>query len=183
MEQRNSKHHPNGSRGGEYEINVNVDERRQLVNHLLEDLHRRFGADLVSVVLYGSTARGDCRPDSDIDLLIVSAALPQSKLERIRLVAPLVEALRYNFEHARHKLAPYISLILKNRTEASYHSPLYLDMLEEAVILFDKQGFIASVFDEMKERLKALGSRRVTIGDKWYWDLKPDYRWGEEIRV
>lgn len=183
MEQRDLKHRRNSSRSGHYEINVNVDERRQLVKLILEDLHHHFGASLVSVVLYGSTARGDCRPDSDIDLLIVCAALPQSKLERIRLAAPVVETVRNNFEHTFHKLAPYISLILKNRTEASYHSPLYLDMLDEAVILFDKHGFIASVFDEMKERLKALGSRRVVIGGKWYWDLKPDYRWGEEFKV
>ncbi|MBV8886104.1 MAG: nucleotidyltransferase domain-containing protein [Chroococcidiopsidaceae cyanobacterium CP_BM_RX_35] len=38
------------------------------LRHYLEVLH---GEQLVQVVLYGSQARGDAKPDSDIDILIV----------------------------------------------------------------------------------------------------------------
>ena len=183
MKHKNREQQPNDARSSYYDINVSLDERQQLVNHILEEMQHHFGANLVSLVLYGSTARGDCRPDSDIDLLIICDGLPQSKLERIRLAAPVVEKVRKHFEQTFHKPAPYISLILKNQTEASYHSALYLDMLEEGKILFDRNEFITSVFAEMRQTLKALGSRRIVIGNKWYWDLKPDYRWGEEFRV
>jgi hypothetical protein len=30
----------------------------------------------------------------------------------------------------------------------------------------------------MRDRLDALGSRRIWRGTRWYWDLKPDYRPG-----
>jgi predicted nucleotidyltransferase len=39
-------------------------------------LEQRFGADLVSVVLFGSRARGDAKPGSDIDVLVVVRGLP-----------------------------------------------------------------------------------------------------------
>jgi len=44
--------------------------------------HRLLGKQLVSVVLYGSRARGDARPDSDFDLLIIAASLPDEKQRR-----------------------------------------------------------------------------------------------------
>lgn len=42
----------------------------------------RWGDDLVSVVLFGSHARGDAHPHSDIDLLVVVEGLPQGWRER-----------------------------------------------------------------------------------------------------
>lgn len=38
-------------------------------------LRARFGADLVSVVLFGSWARAEACPDSDLDLLVVARGL------------------------------------------------------------------------------------------------------------
>jgi hypothetical protein len=31
--------------------------------------------------------------------------------------------------------------------------------------------------------LNSLHAKRKRVGKKWYWDLKPDYRLGEEIRI
>ena len=43
-----------------------------------ELLRQTLGDNLVSVVLFGSVARGEARPDSDIDLLIVDPSLGDS---------------------------------------------------------------------------------------------------------
>lgn len=48
----------------------------------VELLKARFGADLVSLVVFGSHARGEARPGSDIDVLIVVRGLPGSRWER-----------------------------------------------------------------------------------------------------
>ncbi|MEM0011313.1 MAG: nucleotidyltransferase domain-containing protein [Candidatus Bathyarchaeia archaeon] len=58
---------------------------RSLLSRLLNALLAHFGDNLVSLVVYGSVARGSARRDSDIDLLIVANALPRSRMERQNL--------------------------------------------------------------------------------------------------
>jgi len=37
---------------------------------------------------------------------------------------------------------------------------------------------------ELKMRLLKLGAKRIFIDkERWYWDLKPDYKFGEVIAV
>ena len=56
-------------------------------------------------------------------------------------------------------------------------------MTEDARILHDADGCLARVLDRLRHRLRELGSRHVWRGDAWYWDLKPDYRWGDVIEL
>lgn len=58
---------------------------------LMDEIVRRILATLTAdkVILFGSLARGDARPDSDIDLLVIAP----SSLPRHRRSAPLYGAL------------------------------------------------------------------------------------------
>ncbi|HHT9124944.1 MAG TPA: nucleotidyltransferase domain-containing protein [Candidatus Brocadiia bacterium] len=155
---------------------------KRIYETYLDFLKQELRDNLVSVVLYGSVARGQYRDDSDIDLLIVCEDLPDDRFKRneifINIEDRLPEALGINPLEV-----PYISTISKTREGAGYHSPLYLDMVEDGKILFDKGGFIQKVFNDIKERLKELGAKRIWIGDKWYWDLKPDFKPGEVVEI
>ncbi|MFP3189171.1 MAG: nucleotidyltransferase domain-containing protein, partial [Sulfolobaceae archaeon] len=63
-----------------------------LLNNMLKIMKEEFKDDLISVVVYGSVARGDNRNDSDVDLLIIMKNLPKdSMLKRIRLFETKVE--------------------------------------------------------------------------------------------
>ena len=44
---------------------------RKILKKLKKELMRIYGDQMHSILLYGSRARGDERPDSDIDILIV----------------------------------------------------------------------------------------------------------------
>jgi len=58
-----------------------------------------------------------------------------------------------------------------------------LDMIYDAVILYDAQGFFAGVLERLRRRLDELGAKRVRVGRRWYWILKEPYTPGEEIVI
>lgn len=138
------------------------------------------GERLVSLVLFGSVARGQARPTSDIDLIVVAEAFPRSLVDRRRPLLGLWEEAR-----AAQGL-PYVewNLVTKTPDEARVHSPLYLDVVEDGIVIFDRNGFFQTVLQGLRERMQALGSRRIHLPDgSWYWDLKPDFRFGEVVEL
>ena len=138
------------------------------------------GRRLRSLVLFGSVARGQGTERSDIDLLVIAAGFPRSLAERRR---PLLAA----WSHARARSAlPAVdwNLVTKTPEEASSHSPLYLDIVEDGILLVDRGAFFRTVLEGMRARMRELGSRRVFLEvGSWYWDLKPDYRFGEIVEI
>lgn len=155
-----------------------------LLNNMLKILKEEFKDDLISVVVYGSVARGDNRNDSDVDLLIIMKNLPKdSMLKRIRLFETKVED-KLNLDEY-WKMGYYISLspVLKTPEEAEKFSPLYLDMVYDAVILYDRNYFFTRILQKLRDRLKELGAERVRMGKKWYWVLKKDSRFGETVEL
>jgi hypothetical protein len=134
----------------------------------------------MSLVLFGSVARGEARPSSDIDLLVVADGFPRSLAERRRWLLDEWTRLR----RERGLAAVDWNLVTKTPDEARYHSPLYLDIVEDGILLFDRDGFLQSILDAMRTRMGVLGSRRVYLSDRsWYWDLKPDFRFGEVVEL
>lgn len=63
------------------------------------------------------------------------------------------------------------------------HPPILLDVVEEGVTIYDKDGFLERELSKLKDRLKELGAKRVKGKHGWYWVLKPDIRFGEVLRV
>lgn len=91
-------------------------------------LDELYGHRLVHLVLYGSQARGDALPGSDVDVLVVLAGLvePGTEIER---VSPITAAL--SLEHDIVISCVYVS-------EERYireNSPLLLNVRREGVVV------------------------------------------------
>jgi hypothetical protein len=142
------------------------------------------GDNLVSVVLFGSVARGEAGGDSDIDLLIVADDLPPGRFARLRLLEKLDDDFEDDLAGLRALgLWPRVSKLMKTRAEASRVVPLYLDLVEDARLLYDRDGFFRSVLARLKASLERLGSERRSRGHVRYWVLKPGLTVGEVIEL
>jgi hypothetical protein len=157
---------------------------KELEDFLLSRIKAFYGESLMSVVVYGSVARGSQNFDSDLDLLIIADKLPNGRMKRIRefeavedRVEPFLKSLQKEGINSR------ISALIKTPEEAKRGSPLFLDMVEDARILFDRDGFFSAVLEKLRKRLEELGAKRVWKGNTWYWILKPDLRPGEVFEL
>jgi hypothetical protein len=156
----------------------------ELQKELLSQIRAHYGERLVSVVIFGSVARGTYRFDSDVDLLVVARDLPQGRIKRIREFEDVEEKLEPLLRSLREEgINTYISALIKTPEEVEQGSPILLDMVEDARILHDRKDFFQKRLQTLKKRLKELGARRVWRGNAWYWILKPDYKPGEVFEI
>lgn len=131
------------------------------------------GPQLVSIALYGSVARGQAGPASDIDLFVVLQAPPSGMLARRRMLEPARESMTTELE-ALWRQGIYTDFIevIRSRAEAEQFHPLYLDMSQEAILLYDRDQFLETVLDKIRDSLQRGGAERHMLGKSWYWDLK-----------
>jgi hypothetical protein len=73
--------------------------------------------------------------------------------------------------------------VFKTPAEVQAGSLLFLDMIDDGRILFDRSGFWERYMADFRNRLRRLGARKIVEGDRWYWDLKPDYKIGEVFEI
>jgi predicted nucleotidyltransferase len=59
----------------------------RLLDTLTEELRSQLGSDLGLLILYGSYARGEAQPDSDVDLFVVLRQASEAVYEKVRQVA------------------------------------------------------------------------------------------------
>lgn len=157
---------------------------KELEGKLLAEVKSFYGDRLVSFVVFGSVARETYRFDSDIDLLIIAEGLPKGRMKRVAQFLTVEDRIETFLESLRKEgMNTYISPVFKTPEEAEMGSPLFLDMVEDASILFDRNGFFSKVLERLRNRLKELGAKRVWKGNAWYWVLKPDYKPGEVIEL
>ena len=161
-------------------------EYEPLVQEFLRLLRERFGDRLVALLVFGSVARGTARPDSDVDLCLVIRDLPTSRYRRHQSLSPVLEGLRRGPAYTglvRRGYAPDIAAILYTPEEIAETKPIFLGMVEDGVMVVD-DGTLGGKLESLRARLRELGSRKVTLDDgTYYWQLKPDLKFGEVIEL
>ena len=161
---------------------------RETFEHLLRQIltacRAHYGDRLVSLAVFGSVARQTQRPDSDIDLLLVVDGLPDGRMPRVREFDAVERAVETELvKAAAAGVHTRLSPIFKTSTELDIGSPLLLDMVEDARILFDQDATLQRRLERLRDRLVELRARRIRKGGGYYWQLKPDFKRGDEIQL
>lgn len=140
---------------------------------------------LNSFAVYGSVARGTASEGSDVDVLVISDDFHGSLASRIDKLYQVEEALKNELSWLRrHGVLTMISFYPLRPDEARRIPILFLDLTDEAVILYDENRFLETLLLEFKAKLLAKGAKRVSIDKRrWYWDLNPSYKFGEKIEI
>ena len=162
-------------------------DRGLLLRELLKLLFEVFREGLVTVAVFGSVARGESKPTSDTDILVIAENMPGSMSERMEVLAGVLMRLEGSEACRRLRergVSTWVQFHPLRVDEARLHRPIYLDMVEDAVILHDRGGFFKSILNGLRGRLEMLGARRVRLRDgSWLWDLKPDIKRGEFVEI
>jgi hypothetical protein len=105
-------------------------------------------------------------------------------MRRVEQFKAVKDALRYQLRSLQ-EAGVYTTLapIFKTPEEVNRGSLLFLDMIDDGKILYDREEFWQGFMCKFRERLRNLGARKIVQGDRWYWDLKPDYKPGDIFEI
>ncbi len=138
--------------------------------------------NLTSVALFGSVARSQATPRSDIDLFVVLKAALRGALRRRALLEPVRQQLTADLEPLweRGIYTDFVEII-RSEAEARRFHPIYLDMTAAVELLHDRNGFLRDLLQNVRRRLEELGAEQRSLGSIHCWDLKPNLAVGEAI--
>ncbi|HID64465.1 MAG TPA: nucleotidyltransferase domain-containing protein [Anaerolineae bacterium] len=145
----------------------------QFLNDIVGLFRDLMGSDLIAIVLYGSWARGESQPGSDVDLLVIARNLPHGRFERVNYVHRLTVG----------RFRRRISVLAKEPTEFEGHFPsLYLDIGLDGIILYDTEGYMADKLARIREIIEEAGLYRVRRDGElmWLWKRQPTLHWAIE---
>jgi predicted nucleotidyltransferase len=142
--------------------------------------------NLVSVVLFGSVARGEAEEGSDIDLLLVAKEFKSSssRFDNFNKIEKELKASKEYRELKEKKLGTLISPLPLTPEEIKKNPPILLDLVTDGIIVYDTDNFMKECITNLRKRLEEKGARKIFLGKRrWYWDLKPDYKLGEIVEI
>jgi hypothetical protein len=131
-----------------------------LLTEVLRRLREWFGEELVSVVIYGSYARGEADTDSDVDLMVVVPNLPYDWRDLFEM--------EHNLSRMGHDVGKRLDIRLVEPESVSYGvrwaAPLMLEVYDAHRIIFDPTGFFAAEMERFAEVMRERGIYKVKRG-------------------
>lgn len=158
--------------------------QREYVDRLLQSTVTYYGDRLVSLAVFGSYARKTPLLNSDLDLYIVLKDLSYLGHSReqeafIREIELPLEAHQRELE--KSGILMEASCMILSVSGAEHFNPLYLDMVEDVVLVMDKDFFLKNLLSRTLKQMTNWGSIKTKVGGSWIWHISPKTPWGGKI--
>jgi predicted nucleotidyltransferase len=155
---------------------LGIEQYRQLLDLFLTRTESVLGRAIRSVVLFGSIARGEGGPQSDIDLFVVYGG---SRRKVTECLTEIVLEIRNTQEYKdllekgiRAEIYPF--LISEKRLEDTLW--ILLDASDHGVVLQDTRDLFGRKLRSIRERVRDIGGTRISLpNSRWYWVLTEDF--------
>ncbi|MCX9081091.1 MAG: nucleotidyltransferase domain-containing protein [Candidatus Methanoperedens sp.] len=161
-------------------------EYKKLIEEYCSAIKNHFTNRLISICLFGSVAREEAKPDSDIDILIVAEAFPKDIGMRIKETNEIHEFLKKSEAYIilqKSYRSGLVSDIFFTSAEIKKHPPILLDIIDDGIILYDKGSFLSNELKILKNRLESQMARKIITAKGHFWILKPDVAAGEVVEL
>jgi len=144
---------------------------RRYIVAILKEIADYYGDSLVGCAIFGSYARRDNRKNSDLDLLIILDKAPgfskriKEFVEQIEMRHEVLAQAIFEQEEILCELSPYIL----SREEALKIHPIYFDLVEHHLVIYDPYDFIDRIIHSTRKILTQSGARKVRRNNTWEW--------------
>ena len=139
---------------------------------VVQRLQGKFNDHLVAVALFGSVARGESDPHSDLDFLVVLRDIPKTLERRYEVYKPIYDAITSQYGQEKDLTVIDIAEEYLEDRDAEITS-LMLNIIFDAVILYDPSGKLAAFIGRVGRLIEAAGLERYRTKDgKYGWKSK-----------
>lgn len=131
--------------------------------------------EIVGMAVFGSLARGEMKPRSDIDIVVV--------VERddpaVDMTSLWSRRLRKVTQHFRRDLTVLVYSIISLKRVPTWHT---LRMATDAIPVYDPDGRLRRIFDRIVRAAHEAGLRQEMLAGRMTW-IKPDLKPREVFKV
>ena len=156
---------------------------RGVINRILTFIKDAYADNLISLAIYGSYASGKARLNSDLDLFIILSKTGRRTAELKyfydKVEAPLENELLQLLKI--QKIDMSISPFIVSREQASFFNPLYLDMSDDAYIVYDKDDFLRSILIKVGVLKQRYNFQKKSISNTFLWDMSSHVMIGQRL--
>ncbi|MGV9173819.1 MAG: nucleotidyltransferase domain-containing protein, partial [Promethearchaeia archaeon] len=159
---------------------------RNYIQDFVMTLKSEFQESLISAILFGSIARGKWKSTSDIDIFLIFADEVSHKTQ----LAQRLTEIKLGFYKTRtlkndrgEQLHHPIQLVHSTLKALANFQTLFYDIATDGMILFDRKNIGAQFIENIKQRIKRLGLKRIyDEHNNFYWQHK-QVKFGEVIEI
>ncbi|MHA1726472.1 MAG: nucleotidyltransferase domain-containing protein [Promethearchaeota archaeon] len=156
---------------------------RDFLYNFIQTLKKEYGKNLLSVVLYGSIARGTWNLSSDLDLFMIFSNETKEKKSLSKDVLKIImEFEKFNTMNTGKNLNSFLpiqDISLKLKDLENFRT-LFYDIAMDGILIYDTNSIGATFLEKIRNRIEEKGLQRIFIGyDNFYWKRKENVKFGE----
>ena len=141
-----------------------MDEKmlNKVLYEFLQKCKQKFVDDLISIILFGSYAKGTATEYSDVDLLVIVKNLPKRRIDRYEVLRDIVLEFIYKYGI---NLSPI--LIEPGDLPLESINPLICGILTGYKVIYDRDNFWKNYLERIRPTIKRIKPVFIDGDKRW----------------